>query len=227
MTETKVSLDRSSLKTPRAAAIAGILFAVLFGASMILIDTSIPTGTASDSAMLETHSGWTTIALFLLPFAGIAFLWFIGVVRSLLGELEDRLFATVFLGGGFIFLATTLVYAGLAGALNLVYIQAPGALAGTGVALYIRLAMYQIGNFSFRMAGLFMLPLASIWRKTGLMPRILSLLTIPLALLLMIYPDYSIWVNLIFPAWALVVSVYILIRKPASSVPKATGEVPG
>jgi hypothetical protein len=59
------------------------------------------------------------------------------------------------------------------------------------------------------------------------MPRILSLLTIPLALLLMLYPDYSLWVNLIFPAWTLVVSVYILVRKPALSVPKATGEVPG
>jgi hypothetical protein len=31
------------------------------------------------------------LSLNLLPFAGIAFLWFIGVVRERLGEIEDRL----------------------------------------------------------------------------------------------------------------------------------------
>jgi hypothetical protein len=30
-----------------------------------------------------------------VPFAGIAFLWFIGVLRDRLGEFEDRFFATV------------------------------------------------------------------------------------------------------------------------------------
>jgi hypothetical protein len=33
------------------------------------------------------------LALNLLPFAGIAFLWFIGVVRDRIGQGEDRLFA--------------------------------------------------------------------------------------------------------------------------------------
>jgi len=38
------------------------------------------------------------VALNLVLFAGIAFLWFIGVVRDRIGEREDRFFATVFLG---------------------------------------------------------------------------------------------------------------------------------
>ncbi len=46
--------------------------------------------------------GWS---LHLVPFAGIAFLWFIGVVREQLGDVEDRLFSTVFLGSGLLFLA--------------------------------------------------------------------------------------------------------------------------
>ena len=40
------------------------------------------------------------MAVNLVPFAGIAFLWFIGVLRDRLGALEDRFFATVFLGLG-------------------------------------------------------------------------------------------------------------------------------
>jgi hypothetical protein len=37
------------------------------------------------------------IGLNLIPFAGIAFLWFIGVIRDRIGAHEDRFFATVLL----------------------------------------------------------------------------------------------------------------------------------
>jgi hypothetical protein len=55
------------------------------------------------------------LALNLIPFAGIAFLWFIGVLRDRIGELEDRFFATVFFGSGLVFLATLFVTAAPAG----------------------------------------------------------------------------------------------------------------
>src|SRR4051794_41435814 len=45
------------------------------------------------------------LSLHLVPFAGIAFLWFIGVVREQLGDVEDRLFSTVFLGSGLLLVA--------------------------------------------------------------------------------------------------------------------------
>jgi len=40
-----------------------------------------------------------------VPFAGIAFLSFIGILRDRLGQLEDRFFTTVFLGSGLLFAA--------------------------------------------------------------------------------------------------------------------------
>ena len=46
-----------------------------------------------------------TLALNIIPFAGIAFLWFMGVLRDRFGQQEDRFFATVFLGSGLLFLA--------------------------------------------------------------------------------------------------------------------------
>jgi hypothetical protein len=55
------------------------------------------------------------LALYLVPFAGIAFLWFIGVLRDRLGELEDRFFATVFFGSGLLFLAMLFASAAVAG----------------------------------------------------------------------------------------------------------------
>ena len=54
------------------------------------------------------RSGLIRLSLHLVPFA-VAFLWFIGVVRDQLGNVEDRLFSTVFLGGGLLFLAMLFV----------------------------------------------------------------------------------------------------------------------
>ena len=92
MTDRQPHLSRRSLETPSAAAIAGILFAVLYGASLVLVRVSMPDARAADAAWLETHSQTVSLALNLVPYAGIAFLWFIGVIRDRVGDLEDRLF---------------------------------------------------------------------------------------------------------------------------------------
>jgi hypothetical protein len=99
----EVDTIRQSLRTPRTAAIAGILFAVLLMTSQSLIWLSIPADPLASVLEIHRHSKTITTALNLPPFAGIAFLWFIAVVRDRLGELEDRLFATVFLNSGLLF----------------------------------------------------------------------------------------------------------------------------
>ena len=99
----------------------------------------------------------------LVPYAGIAFLWFIGVIRDRLGDTEDRFIATVFLGSGLLFLALTFVGAALAGALLTSYADAGDAL-GSGVFTYGRAVMFQIINvYAIRMAGVFMLSLGTLW----------------------------------------------------------------
>jgi hypothetical protein len=213
MTETRVSLTRRKLKSPRAAAIAGILFALLYGAGLVLIRISIPADPAVDSAAwLETNSRMIALALNLVSYAGIAFLWFIGVIRDRLGDMEDRLFATVFLGSGLLFLALTFVGAALAGGLLSSYAIAPKVMVESGVFAYSRAVMYQILNiYAIRMAGVFMISLGTIWLRTGLMHRGWAFLTYALALVLLLSIDYSLWVILIFPVWVLVVSVSFLI----------------
>src|SRR5262249_9450428 len=77
-----------------------LLFTGLFTSSYVLIRLSIPAHPADAGAWLADRAGTVSLALGLLPFAGIAFLWFIGVVRDRLGLLEDQFFATVFFGSG-------------------------------------------------------------------------------------------------------------------------------
>ena len=104
------------LTTPRAAAFAGILFSLLFSVSVILLRTALPQGAVAGNAWAHGGSTRINLALRLIPFAGIAFLWFIGVIRDRLGDYEDRFFSTVFFGSGLLFLAMVFVSAGVAAA---------------------------------------------------------------------------------------------------------------
>ena len=213
MNETQISLTRRALKTPRSAAIAGIIFAVLYGASMVLLNISLSHEPAAGLARTVTDPRTVALALNLIPYAGIAFLWFIGVIRDLLGESEDRLFATVFLGSGLLFLALTFIGAALAAGLLGASAIGSSILVQSGVMIYGSTVVYNIFNiYAVRMAGVFMISLATIWLRTGVMKRGWAFLTYVLALVLLVSIDYSFWVTLILPLWVLVISVYILIR---------------
>src|SRR3954471_10819345 len=85
------------LRTPRAAAIAGVVFSVLLFAVFVLMRHSVPRDPLETGVWLHTATTNVVIALNLVPFAGIAFLWFVGALRDKLGEREDQFFATVFL----------------------------------------------------------------------------------------------------------------------------------
>jgi hypothetical protein len=101
----KAERIRQEMKTPRAAAVAGILFSLLAITSFLLFRVSISPNPLSQPTGMIRHSKTISLALYLLPFAGIAFLWFMGVIRDRLGEYEDQFFATVFFGSGLLFVA--------------------------------------------------------------------------------------------------------------------------
>ena len=219
MAEAPVNLPRQ-LKTPRAAAIAGILFAVLVGTAQVLIRLSIP-GDATDSgAWLAGQGDTISLALSLVPFAGIAFLWFMGVVRDHLGRVEDKLLSTVFIGSGLLYLGLSFVSAAVAGSLLATYSTGPGRLLGNSVYTFGRMVMFVASNtYALRMSGVFMISLATIWLRTATMPRWLVFFTYTLALVLLVSVSLSVWFTLVFPAWVMVISVYMLIgdlrRQPA------------
>ena len=204
---------RRRLRTPRAAAIAGILFAVLFSASMLLMRLVLPEDLSGPNAAdwLKDNTSLISLALTLVPFAGIAFLWFMGVVRSHLGELEDQLFSSVMFGSGLLFLGMIFVAAALAGGIITSYAIAADQLANNGMVVFGRAIMYTITNvYAIRMAGVFMISLGTIWTQTRIMPRPLALLTYGLALLLLVTINFSMLMIFIFPAWVFVISVFIL-----------------
>jgi len=200
------------LRTPRAAAVAGILFALLLGISYSLMRISIPADPADGGRWLEERANTVILALSLAPFAGIAFLWFIGVVRDRIGQFEDRFFSSVFFGSGLLYLAMMFVSAAVAGSLLSTYAIIPTQLIESGMYTFGRAMMWRISNvYAIRMAGVFMISLGTIWVRTHTMPRWLAFLTYGLALVLLLSIGYSLWVTLIFPGWVLLISVCILV----------------
>jgi hypothetical protein len=196
------------LSTPRAAAVAGVLFALLFGTALVLIRLALPEGAEPGSQWLREGSSNLKVAATIMPFAGIMFLWFMGVVRDGLGRYEDKFFATVFLGSGLLFLAMMFLAAGVGAGL-----ERSDAAAHPDVATFGQMVLLTISKtYALRMAAVFMISLATIWLKTGLMPRWLVGVTYVVAVGLLLASDISMWLTLAFPTWVLVVSMLLLVR---------------
>jgi hypothetical protein len=212
MKESFVEREYRLLTTPRAAAVAGLLFALLFGASLVLFRSAVPAEITAGVEFLEQGATRIRISLGLMPFAGIAFLWFIGVVRDRLGEYEDRFFSTVFFGSSLLFLAMVFVSIAIAGGILASYRLSDGGELDIQIITFGRSVMFQISNvYALRMAGVCMISLGTIALRTGIMPRWLALATYLLALALLLITNLSLWVTLIFPAWVLVISLFILV----------------
>jgi hypothetical protein len=201
------------LTTPRAAALAGVVFALLFGTVMVLIRLRMPEGMQDSSAWLNNnHNGITTAAV-LMPFAGISFLWFIGVVRDGFGRYEDRFFASVFLGSGYLFLAMMFVATSVAAALVSMNTGVTDPTAHAEVVNFGKMiVLATTKTYALRMAAVFMISSATIWLRTGLMPKWLAIVTYLVAIAILATSDVSMWVTLAFPVWVLVVSGLFLSR---------------
>jgi hypothetical protein len=210
----------SPLRTPRAAAVAGIIFSVLLITALVLLRVSVPAQPAAAGAWLtdSRRRAAVAIALNLVPFAGIAFLWFVGVLRDRIGEREDRFFATVFLGSALLFVAMLFVAAAVAGGLIAGATSSGPPGPGT-LALGRNVTAVLLNVYAMRMAAVFTLTTVTIARRTQIVSRWLTIAGLVSALVLLVGVGISAWVELLFPAWILALSLDILLagrRAPSS-----------
>ncbi|MGW6398200.1 hypothetical protein [Streptomyces sp. NPDC055134] len=205
--------NHERLATPWAAGVAGVVFAILMAAAIVLMRIAFPGGTGGDDVTVDAvQRSAVRTALALLPFAGIAFLWFMGALREQAGESEDRFFSTVFLGSGLVFVATLFGAAAAAGTV-LAESQQPSPF-GRHFA-YVLLTTY-----AMRMAAVFIITTSTIGRRGGAFPRPLVALGYLAGLTLLVAGANLPWSELVFPAWALLLSLNILRgRRPARPQP--------
>jgi hypothetical protein len=208
--------------TPVAGAVAGIAFAVLFTISVVLLHTTAGAASTDTGAWLADDTASVKLALALLPFAGLGFIWYMAGSRERLGRREDQFFSTVFIASGTLFLA--MVFAAAAGAAAIVAAAAddPTAFAASETYHYARQAVGQfLSIFAVRMAAIVLLSQAVLWLRTRVMPRWMAFLAILGFLFLMFVYSQAFWLGLVFPVWVLLVCVYTLIAQPAQEQQEA------
>ncbi len=204
-------LTDAGLRTPKAAAIAGVVFSLLTLASFGLLWRAIPADPEASGAWLAANASEVSLALNLIPFAGIAFLWFIGVVRDRLGRREDRFFATVFFGSGLLFLGMLFVAAAVVGAMLIAFRDEPAAFAASPHFRFARAVATSLVNvYMVKMAGVFMISTSTVAMATKFAPRWLAILGYGLAALLLLGSSFLRWSFALFPLWVLMLSIQIL-----------------
>jgi hypothetical protein len=210
-------LTSASLKTPKAAAVAGILFSVLLITVFWLFRRSVPADPLTPGAWLYDHRGSVRLALNLIPIAGVAFLWFVGVLRDRLGEREDKFFATVFFGSSILFLALLFLAGAIVGALIVTAEAEAQGLGETALFRFGRAIAYTVVNFYLlKMCAVFMLTTSVIALRTGLASRWLAFVGIALALTLVFFGALVDGSLLLFPIWTLVLNINLLYLQRGS-----------
>lgn len=203
-----------ALRTPRAAAFAGIAFSIIFTVTLVLVRAAVPADPSDAGRWLTDGSRRDAVlfALGLAPFAGIAFLWFVGVLRDRVGEAEDRFFATVFLGSGLLFVATLFVASAVAAGLVASSGRGGEGLLSPDTWEVGRRTTYELASvYAMRMAAVFTIATSTILLRTRLAPRWLVVTGFAVGLVLLLAIGFSAWLELAFPAWVLVLSVYVLV----------------
>jgi hypothetical protein len=196
------------LRAPWAASIAGILFSVLFTAALVLVRSQADSGGENTAVVIG--------GLYLAPFAGIMFLWFVAVIRDQIGEREDRFFATVFFGSGLLFVGLLFTTAAVVSTpATLVEFLGGAQPSIEGQAILRALGYTLLFALATRAAAVFMVATATIGVRSGVFPRWFALVGYLLGLVLLIAVSFVDWFILVLPVWVAVVSVFILRRERA------------
>lgn len=203
------------LETPRAAGVAGLLFSALFVVALALVRVRPAAGSSAGEIAdfyLRRDAGRVALAgLYVTPFAGIAFLWFVAAIRSHLGAREDRFFATVLLGSGLLFVAMLFAASASASALvaGVKFLDQPPPSADN-VVLARSLGFAFLFIFGVRAAAVFMLVVSTIGLRTGLLPRWLVVAGYVSGVVFLVSVTFVEALMLLLPAWVTAVSIVIL-----------------
>jgi hypothetical protein len=199
-------------RTRRSAAIAGIIFGVLLLIALVMMRLALSDDSYA-SLQSDVHGRrLIRFSLQIVPFAGVAFLWFIGVVRERLGDVEDRLFSTVFLGSGLLFLGLLFIGAVTASSM-LSTLEGPNASSDVW-AYGLDTSRGLISVYAMRMAAVFTLSVSTVGLRTAALPRWVAYTGYLVALTLLVTPADQRWVQLLFPSWVLLVSANLLVTSP-------------
>lgn len=205
----------ASLRTARSAAVAGLIFAIAFTATVYLLRSAFPVGAFLESTALPSPDSISRarLGVAVIPYVGIAFLWFTAALNYHFGHADNRLFTTVFTGSGIVFIVIMLMIGAIAGAELSALAQGLNPEGTSRVVPAITINEL-LGSYAPRMAAVFTLSLSTLGRLRKVLPPWLSIFGTITGLVLLLIPFGVPYVEYLFPAWAIVLSVYLFIADP-------------
>jgi hypothetical protein len=236
MVERLQAADRPSgtSAAARIAAISGLVFACLFVAALVFVHRA-PTLGDPDAVYAAFYAGGgdqllVAVGLYLVPFAGIAFLWHITAMRTVLDTLTPSPSAMAHglnLLAGILFV--TLMFAGTAAvgalAFGVYFGHAPVEDPATARAL-TAVGYGLVFVFAVRGAGMFALTTTTLLRTAGVLPRIPAVVAYLLAAFLLLAVTNNPVAVLVFPAWVLLISVFLLRHARRATAARSPGPLP-
>jgi hypothetical protein len=224
------SVPKQPLAVRRAAirtAALGVAFSVLYLLTFLIVGWRVPPVGATDEEVIAFYSDpadrriLIAVGLYLVPFTGIAFIWFIVALRMWVtasAPRENVLFSNVQLVSGIIFTALLFV----AGA-SMSVTAATVEFSNGPIDPLLARQFPQYGSmillvFAMRMAAMFVLATSSIGRTTGILPNWFAYLSFAMALGLLLSLSLSSWLVIAFPAWILACCAILLDR--ARKIPR-------
>jgi hypothetical protein len=198
------------------AVCSGIAFSILFTLGLVLIN-QIPRLGSPDSTYTTFYTSGSggvlvTVGLYLVPFAGIAFLWFMMALRALLDRPAD-LTQGLQLASGVAFACMLFAGTAAAGAVALMLhftnvppppVSVDRVLTSVGYGL--------VFVYGVRVAGMFTITTTTLARRARLIPRWLAVLSYLMAAFLLVTTTTEPAALLVYPAWVLLMSVAMLRR---------------
>jgi hypothetical protein len=217
----------------RIAGIAGLAFVLLFAAGFALIVIA-PDPSESNEAILNFYGseGERLVTLFgayIVPFAGIAFMWFMASTRNLLREYQhgrDPIFQSMQLVSGTLFIASLFVAAAASAtqATSIAFFDAATDVSPADLRQLPALGYALFFVFGIKVAGVFLATTSRLGR--GLLPQWLTIAGYVFAIVLLLSASFVKPIVLLLPAWVAMLSVWLLLvpaREPAGDVPNPSG----
>ncbi len=213
------SVTRSRRRAALLTVGLGVTHAVLFLLSYWLL-TSAPGPRASDEELVAFYESGARrqlilVGLYVMPFAGIAFVWFSVALRAWIrasSPRESELFSGVQLVCGILYVA---LFFGAAAAASVMAVSIE--FSHSPVDPVVARQFPQYGStlmlvFAMRMAAMFVFTTSRIGRTTGVLPLWFTHVGIVVGLFLLLSATFSRTLVLVFPLWLLVLCALLLGR---------------
>jgi hypothetical protein len=214
---------RSLRNAARLTAAVGALHALLFlGSSALLANRPGPHASTADiNEYYQSADSRRVIlvGLYLMPFAGIAFIWFIVALRTWLEGTASRvnaLLSNVQLVVGILYVALFFAAAASTSVLAASVEFSDGDIDPVVAHQFPQFGSTLLLVFALRMAAMFVLTTSTIARQSRVVPSWFAWSGYAVSLFLLLSASLEPWLAFVFPVWLLVLSGVLLTARGKS-----------